>query len=73
MHFVLGLSFPQYISDSFADCGVEERRVTDDNTYLGQAGTEARSAELEERYYCEVNVFWMQKVLYRESIPAVVK
>ncbi len=61
-HIVLELIFPQYISDSFADRGVEqERKVTADNAYLREVSPEALGAELDDRYYCEVKVFWGRK------------
>jgi type I restriction enzyme M protein len=67
-HFVLGLIFLKYISDSFTGRRTElVRKPTDenDNYCLGEDDPEALNAGLEDSNYREVNVFWMPEVYPR--------
>lgn len=73
---MLGLIFPKYISDSFAGRRAElERKLSDeqDDYYLGSDDPELINAELEDRDYKEVNVFWVPAVARWESLRAAAK
>lgn len=76
-HFVLGLIFVKYISDTFQTRREEvTRRFADpaDEYFLSDVDAELLADELEDRdYYKEVNVFWVPEAARWETLRAQAK
>ena len=76
-HFVLGLIFIKYISDSFTGHSAllaQRLRDPEDELFYGDASDEDIAAELEDRdYYTADNVFWVPEGARWEDLRAAAK